>query len=737
MSIGIQKEIGTNRILVWLLVISLVFGSHSFVVSASQATSYYVDSVNGSDANSGTVESSPWKSLAPIHARTLLPGDMVFLKSGSTWNGGLIIDDSGVEGNPITFTTYGTGQRPIIRNPGSDADWTTAVTINADWVVLDGIMARDAQWRGVSIANGADHNVVQNVEATNVGIGVGVYGQWNLVTRNYIHDLHLVRNTPGGDDDFGAVAIWLFNSNNEVSYNTMIDCSGPSYDYGSDGGCVEVYAGSNDSNNLHIHHNYCEESNGFMEIGGRGYQVHDVTLAYNVSVDNNRDQFLGAHLGGYFGIDLQNLAIDNNTIVLHSSPDGRLWAVIAFFYGEPTAQQVAMRNNLFYLDDCDSVVGHAGEITEYNNLVYDLEGNYNLGFVPDASDIIGRDPEFIDAGSYGMAGIYSLLGASPAIDAGANLGYTIDSAGKTVPSGQLPDIGAYEYGASAATPTSAPTSAPTSTPTSTPTKTVTPIATSTPTRTATLTQTGSPVPPTATAAVQPIGTVTSLPTATPLPVPTNTPTSSAGVLSGLSWEAEAGVLSAPFRVRSGYVYQSSATHDPLAGGKATYRFLVEQAGDYVVYGDVWAPNSSANSFFVGMDTEPMTAMIWDLTTNSGFGSQVVSWRGNGTEGNNQFDPKVFTLSAGVHELIVRGREAQARIDRLWVEALDSTTAARTPTLLPPSTAPPTRTSTPPATLVPGVTPNPSLAVIPTGTPVVMGTPPAFKYRLHLPLVLAP
>ena len=93
----------------------------------------------------------------------------------------------------------------------------------------------------------------------------------------------MVNNTPGGDDDFGAVGVSIGNSYNEVSYNRMVNCIASSYDYGTDGGAVELY-GDVDGN--YIHHNWAIDCDGFLEIGGGS--AKEIILAYNVTVNNTR-----------------------------------------------------------------------------------------------------------------------------------------------------------------------------------------------------------------------------------------------------------------------------------------------------------------------------------------------------------------------------------------------------------------------------------------------------------------
>jgi hypothetical protein len=67
--------------------------------------------------------------------------------------------------------------------------------------------------------------VVRDVEVTSVGNGITSAGQHNLLTRNYVHDLKMIVNTSGGDDDYGAVCFWIEGPDNEVSYNRGVNCA--------------------------------------------------------------------------------------------------------------------------------------------------------------------------------------------------------------------------------------------------------------------------------------------------------------------------------------------------------------------------------------------------------------------------------------------------------------------------------------------------------------------------------
>ena len=157
-----------------------------------------------------------------------------------------------------------------------------------------------------------------------------------------------------------------------------------------------------------------------------------------------------------------------------------------------------------------------------------------------------------------------------------------------------------------------------------------------------------------------------------------------GLQSGLTFSASAGTIIAPFATGSMSAvafggmtvsnYLSQASQTGLSGsGEAIYGFTITNAGNYVINALVNAPSDAANSFYINIDGQPTDpTMIWDVPVTSGFTNQLVSWRGNGADTNNQFVPIVFTnLTVGTHQLIVRGREAGAQLAAIAVTPIPS------------------------------------------------------------------
>jgi hypothetical protein len=113
----------------------------------------------------------------------------------------------------------------------------------------------------------------------------------------------------------------------------------------------------------------------------------------------------------------------------------------------------------------------------------------------------------------------------------------------------------------------------------------------------------------------------------------------------------------PLAVKDGVLSQPERT-ELADGGKAVFEFTVPKDGDYVVYADVSAPDDDNNSFYVNVDAAPNSdpLMIWDIDLTKGFEERVVNWRGTGEAGSDEFNPKVFKLTAGAHKLFFAGRE---------------------------------------------------------------------------------
>ncbi len=91
----------------------------------AQATIYYV-SPSGNDANNGTSQATPWRTIDRLNQMTyqVVPGDQILFQRGGTYRGELIWGVSGTAATPVTYGAYGTGAAPVISGSKLVTGWT-------------------------------------------------------------------------------------------------------------------------------------------------------------------------------------------------------------------------------------------------------------------------------------------------------------------------------------------------------------------------------------------------------------------------------------------------------------------------------------------------------------------------------------------------------------------------------------------------------------------------------------
>lgn len=109
-----KKHIG--KIIACILTIVLIVQLIPFTVFAFGTDTYYIDSINGNDFNSGTSDSSAWKTVANLGSVSLSAGDKVLFRCGGEYEcNALTFTCSGTEENPIVISSYGdSGKKPLL-----------------------------------------------------------------------------------------------------------------------------------------------------------------------------------------------------------------------------------------------------------------------------------------------------------------------------------------------------------------------------------------------------------------------------------------------------------------------------------------------------------------------------------------------------------------------------------------------------------------------------------------------
>ena len=418
------------------------------------ATNYYVDASSTATTANGTL-AFPWKTIAQVNSGTTLlnPGDSVLFKRGQSFSGRLTISRSGSATAPIVYSNYGTGNLPEFNNAITDIINIT----NKQYVVIDGIKIIDN-----SIST-TDHTVqakisyainlenspncsIKNCDISLVGVGIAVLaGSDNTtITGNYMHNMRMVRNTPTSvnpDDDYGANPMVIGSSNNNISNNRFEECWALSYDYGYDGGAVELFGGT--MNNNKIMNNTAINCNGFMEIGSssNGTAQNNI-VAYNKIINCG---IIGVYQNGStFSVTVNNLQYYNNTVVetikQYSQPGVMFWMA-----GIGSAGMVVVKNNIFWLSSGTNFASskfNSGQMVHSNNIFRMATGS--LGITLNSSELLSTSASLFTSVAGAPADWnLALTSTSAAINFGTPVGLAKDFVGNAI-SGN-PDAGMLEY----------------------------------------------------------------------------------------------------------------------------------------------------------------------------------------------------------------------------------------------------------------------------------------------------
>jgi hypothetical protein len=105
--------------------------------SSARAAAFYLDAVDGRDANDGLSTSSAWQTIDRANGQVYAPGDALFLKRGRTWHGtGFKPQGSGTPEQPILVSDYGDAfsPRPVIDGVGPHEPAVLLLNVQ-NWVI--------------------------------------------------------------------------------------------------------------------------------------------------------------------------------------------------------------------------------------------------------------------------------------------------------------------------------------------------------------------------------------------------------------------------------------------------------------------------------------------------------------------------------------------------------------------------------------------------------------------------
>ena len=440
-----------------------------FIHSFCKATNYYISS-SGKDSNIGTSASAAWQSLSKLEAmmKDIKAGDSILFKRGDSFSEILSWNKPGIKGTPIVFSSYATGAKPLFQYP---KQLKTPVTerilfsITGDYIVIDGFNITDKDFPvndklnpancgiafsiGISGSLNTNHCIIKNCDMSNIGMGIVINGNLNIVDSCNITDLKNLKNTQGEpgnassfDDDYGANGVTLSGNLNTITHNYFSGNWAISYDYGFNGGAIEAFGPTSRNK---IMYNTIIDCNGVMEFGsahggGAAYNL----IAYNLLINNGMLTWVNTN--GTFAIQVSNVQYFNNTIVDINNrfKDEGLFG----FSGSPDADTVFnLKNNIFYLGSGLAVLKANQDLKKisHENNIYHLFNGSKTNFKLNSSELNTDMPVFKStAGTDPTKWNFSLLLNGPAKRFGSETGITNDFKGIAIPDISVPDAGYME-----------------------------------------------------------------------------------------------------------------------------------------------------------------------------------------------------------------------------------------------------------------------------------------------------
>jgi hypothetical protein len=94
-------------------------------------------------------------------------------------------------------------------------------------------------------------------------------------------------------------------------------------------------------------------------------------------------------------------------------------------------------------------------------------------------------------------------------------------------------------------------------------------------------------------------------------------------------------------------------------GVMMFSVMFPESGDYIIWGRVLAPDGDSDSFFIDIDVDA-PGTIWDVQQGKAWVWDEAMWR------EPAQNPVIFTLSEGIHDIVIKTREADTQLDKIFI-----------------------------------------------------------------------
>lgn len=327
---------------------------------------FFVDATLGNDSNAGTSIGAPWQTIAKVNGYgAFSAGHTIAFKRGETWREGLIPPTSGSSGSPITFTAYGSGDRPAINGSidvlGSTGNWTS---ISGDrWTRTISVTDSGVQ-KLLYIDFGLGGEDIQNPQTSQANVNAA--GEWFLSGST----LTVYNNVDNPATDFTTLEINDHSQSIYINGRSYISCNNLAFTKGRFGlritssnniiatDCLSNYNGtagvfvSGTSNTVTLT-DYDSVDNGVFDpanpggLGQHGINIADSATTVTINGGNwsrnAEDGLLSDTTGAGTVLTLLNATAENNYEGPIDIKNGNWLIEDGTFIGDPTTGEIGLR----------------------------------------------------------------------------------------------------------------------------------------------------------------------------------------------------------------------------------------------------------------------------------------------------------------------------------------------------------------------------------------------------------
>jgi uncharacterized repeat protein (TIGR02059 family) len=385
------------------------------ISSLASATNYYVSSSTGNDALDGKSAANAWKTISKVNGKTFLPGDSILFKEGDSWRETLIVSSSGVAGNYINYSSYGSGTgvnprilgstRAITWTQTSTNVWKSATTFSSNpytslsteifFVNMDSTRSWGTYKSGTS-GLGAEYDwtwvtsniyVYSTTDPTTKYAAVEVpqrESTVNMNKKNYIHfDGIDMRYSYWSGYGYDFTHNDMYEQFGLIIENSEIGCIGawdPSIEQGY--GIEVVYSDMIVRNN--VFHD-CGRRGFAMDVYGSGYTARDILVEDNEFYNGFHTTGLDIDVGAGYTGSLDSITVRRNFFYETSKTRSSDFSNLIFIQNNNTGAcsitNVLIYSNIFkWPNGYGILMENAQSVFIYNNVFYDK--NVNATWAP-------------------------------------------------------------------------------------------------------------------------------------------------------------------------------------------------------------------------------------------------------------------------------------------------------------------------------------------------------------------